>query len=460
MSDLAPDRSAASFDSATALQAALAAALNGSGFPHLGQPASAARAIRAAAWLPWPLLRRLYSRLGASEGVRPDDLGRVDLAGVAEWLAGRLPRRRVPAVMIGSSNGALVHLAAALQVPWLPGTVLVPVRRTGDPDRPDDALRFGERVAPPLLERNPDIVLHQMHDQVQDELMVAEMAYFRVKWQRLPEAYARRLAETLAPGAPVIMIEDGSAWPVVRVGERHLFQAGAQGGLDPAGNLDRPHTPTPDGVAAEAEWGAAPALTDAVAAWCADHDHPLIRLRYESPQAPSHAVATIFRDWYRERGERADRLVVPSFAVGDPWRMISSGSVPYWAFFSVRSALVALDDHLARSDPYREIAVLPFQHGVWSAGIATPEDWARVGHAHGAEVTFPGLRRSAFPHDIGYLGRYGDALRRLPPAKEPWRPLPVPQALAGLREDPAMIIRQAPRPAAGRPGSAPTGSRT
>ena len=40
--------------------------------------------------------------------------------------------------------------------------MLVPVARTGDPQRPDDALRFGERVAPRLLDRNPDVVLHHM----------------------------------------------------------------------------------------------------------------------------------------------------------------------------------------------------------------------------------------------------------------------------------------------------------
>ena len=40
-----------------------------------------------------------------------------------------LPDGRYPAVMIGSSNGALTHLAAACGVPWLPQTVLVPVRR-------------------------------------------------------------------------------------------------------------------------------------------------------------------------------------------------------------------------------------------------------------------------------------------------------------------------------------------
>jgi hypothetical protein len=105
------------------------------------------------------------------------------------------------------------------------------VSRTGDPQRPVDALRFGERFGPRLLHATPDVVLQQMHDQVQDELMVARMSYFRVKWRRLPDAYARFLDANLAPAAPVILVEDQSTWPVVRVGDRHVFQSGAQGGL-------------------------------------------------------------------------------------------------------------------------------------------------------------------------------------------------------------------------------------
>lgn len=428
-----PDRSVASFDSATALQAAIGAALNGRDFPHLGQSAGSALGIRGASRLPWPVLRPLYSRIGAAEGVRPEQLAEVDLDAIAAWLAGRMPHRHFPAVLIGSSNGALAHLAGAVQVPWLPGTVLIPVKRHADPDRPDRAARFGERWGPELLRHNPGVRLHQMHDQVQDELMVAEMAYFRVKWQRLPDGYARYLAEVLEPGAPVILVEDRSAWPVTTLGERHVFQAGAQGGLGPEDYLRRPYTPESDTTAPEAEWGADPDFGAAVAGWCAVHDHPLIRVGYPSPQSPSHAVATLFRSWLRQRDEPADRLVVPCFVLGDPWRMINTGSVPYWTFFSVQSALAALDDHLRHSEPYREVAVLPFQHGARSAGIATPEDWARVVRAHGATITFPGLRLRDFPHDIGYLGRYGRALRRLPSARQPWRPLPVGRAIGALR---------------------------
>lgn len=298
MADLTPDEVVASFDSASVLHAATAAALRGQSFPHLGNNKLVGAAVRVGGRLPWPVLRHLYTRIGASEGITPNRIGDVDMAAVPGWLADSYPRRPYPAVMLGSSNGALTHLAAAMQLPWLPGTVLVPVARTGDPQRPVDAMRFGQQVAPPLLDRNADIVLHHMHDPVQDELMVARMTYFRLKWRTLPAAYAAFLTETLRPGAPVILVEDTSTWPVVRLSDRHVFQSGAQGGLDPDNYLSRPHTPTADDEAAEAEWGAEPEFGDSLATWCAAHQHPLIRIRYHGPRRqrtpspPSSATGT------------------------------------------------------------------------------------------------------------------------------------------------------------------------
>lgn len=434
MRPLAPDDVVASFDSATALHAATAAALRGRPFPHLGHGRLAAGAVRVAGRAPWPLLRTVYTRIGASEGIAPGRLGGVDLGAVAAWLAGGYPQRPYPGVLLGSSNGALAHLAAALQMPWLPATVLVPVARTGDPQRPDDALRFGERAAGPLLARNPDVDLHHMHDQVQDELMVSRMAYFRVKWRDLPAAYADWLAARLAPGAPVLLVEDDSRWPVVRLGERHVFQPGAQGGVGPADYLGRPHTPRPDGEAPEAEWGASPAFGAALAAWCARTGHPLVRLRYTGPQAPAHAVARLLRGWYADRGEPADRLVVPSFVLGDPWRTLIRAAVPYWTFFPVRPALHALARHLAASPPYRHVDVLLFQHGVRSSGVASPADWLDVITRSGARGRLLGLDPRRFPHDIASLARYGPALDGLPPARVPWSPLGLDRALAGLSD--------------------------
>jgi hypothetical protein len=422
----------ASFDSASVLHAGLAAALRGQPFPHLGHGALTAVAVRVAGRLPWPVLRRIYTRIGALEGIDPHRLADVDLAAVAAALAGDYPPRRYPAVLIGASNGALTHLAAALQIPWLPGTVLVPVARTGDPQRPIDALRFGARAAPPLLEANPDVVLHHMHDQVQDELMVARMSYFRLKWCALPDAYARFLAIHLAPDAPVILVDDRSRWPVVRIGDRHVFQTGAQGGQQSADYLRRPHTPQPDDEAPEAEWGADPGLDAAVAVWCAAHGHPLIRLTYPGPQAPAHAVATVLRRWYTTRGEPGDRLLVPSFVLGDPWRTINAAAVPFWTMFCVQPALRALDAHLAASPRYRAVDILAFQHGVRSAGIADPEQWLAVARRHGATARLLALNPRRFPHDIATLGRYGQALADLPPAHQPWTPLDTTTAIRSL----------------------------
>ncbi len=425
-------RTVASFDSATALHAALMAALAGKRFCNLGRSRSQATVVRAAARLPWPLLRRAYAAAGTLEGVRPEQLGRVDLEAVARLLVDAVPPRRYPGIMIGSSNGAMAHLAAALQFPWLPATVLVPVRHTADAGRPDHALAFGRVVAPALLAANPEVVLHQMHDAAQDRLMAARMAYFRVKWSRPPAAYRDGLNRLLRPGAPIILVEDRSRWPVTRVAERHVFQDGGQGGLDPADYLRAPHAPTPDESAAEAEWGADPAFAASLVDWAARAGHPVHRIAWCDPGEPAHPVAQTLRRWYRRRGEPADRLLVSSFVLTDPWQMIDTATVPLWMFFPVRSAAADLAYHLSSSEPYRRTDALVFQHGVASSGSVTPGELRAILADRGGRVRFPGLRLDRSPRDIGALARYDDALADLPPARWPWAPLGLAEALSDL----------------------------
>jgi len=432
VSDLDPTEVVASFDSASVLHAATVAALNGQPFPNLGSSALAGLGVRAAARLPWPVLRGVYTRIGASEGINPKRLGDVNLSAVAASFADRYPERRYPAVLLGSSNGALIHLSAAMQVPWLPDTVLVPVARVGDTDRPDQALEFGRSVAPVLLDRNPDIALHHMHDQLQDVLMAERMSYFRVKWRRLPDEYAAFVQKHLAPGGTVVVINDNSTWPVTRVGPRHVFQAGGRGGTQPEEYLARPHTPAPDEEATESEWGLDPNFRDDVGTWCDQHGYHYAEIGYVGPQAPAAAVATIMREWYRARGEPANRLVVPCFILGDPWLTICTAAVPFWIHFAVQPALQALQEYLGKAEPYRDVNVFLFEHGTSSPGIATPQDFRSVVHRHGAAAHFDGLDAERFPHDIGTLGRYGRVFDQLPRARHPWSPLSVNEALTGL----------------------------
>ncbi|MDQ4010106.1 MAG: hypothetical protein M3228_05275 [Actinomycetota bacterium] len=158
-----------------------------------------------------------------------------------------------------------------------------------------------------------------------------------------------------------------------------------------------------------------------------------MRLVYSGPQAPAHAVATVLRGWYAERGEPADRLLVSSFVLGDPWRTINAAAVPFWTFFSVQPAVQALEAHLESSAPYRMVDVLLFQHGVRSEGIAYPAQWLAAARRHGATARLLAVDRRRFPHDIASLGRYGRALADLPPARHPWSPFDVGEAVHALR---------------------------
>jgi hypothetical protein len=120
----------AGFDSASAMVVALARFLHGQGTPPMGKPAfRALRPVAAvASLLPARAQESLYSLFSGAEGSRQEQVAELDLDAVYGGVAGAYPSRRYPAVVIGSSGGALVHLCAALGVPWLPQTLLLPVR--------------------------------------------------------------------------------------------------------------------------------------------------------------------------------------------------------------------------------------------------------------------------------------------------------------------------------------------
>jgi hypothetical protein len=108
---------------------------------------------------------------------------------------------------------------------------MVPVRNPGnDPDDPGRDLEWGRRPARALLDANPEVQVHHMHDPVQDRLMLEQMTYFRLKRLRLGPAYERFLRDTVEPGGTLLLVDCRQRWPVTRVGERHLFQFGAVGG--------------------------------------------------------------------------------------------------------------------------------------------------------------------------------------------------------------------------------------
>jgi hypothetical protein len=384
--------------------------------------------------LPAPAVEAINRRAGWLDAVSARQLRQVRSEQLAAWVVRQIPRRRYPVVFVGSSNGAVAHLAAALGAPWLPQTLLLAVRTGGlDPDDPAADMRAMMPVGRALLEANPGLALHHMHDPVQDRLMIARMTYFRVKFLRLPLPYREFLASCLAPGGTVVLVDCALRWPTTTVGERHVFQFGAPGGATEqefsgggprvaeflhrqGSERDRWFPPAADGDSPEAEWGLAQPLADDVLAAAAERKFSVERLRFEQPEDASPLVAELFRDWYAEHGRPAGRLVVSSFLLMDPLLSIRTGSVPYWALFGTRPSAERLAGYLSSTAGYDDIRLTVFPHGTESIGLAGIGEWqALLGRArrHGQLLA---VEPSRYPRHFRALSGFHRELSRLPRA--------------------------------------------
>jgi hypothetical protein len=440
-------RDVASFDSASAMVVAAARFLRNQDFPALGKPPATALSplLRLGNRLPQRLRQRLYEVASGREARPADRVATIDGEQVAEQTVACYPRRPYPGVVIGSSSGALVHLCAALGIPWLPQTLLIPLRqRIVSPDEPERAVHAFDDTAQALLARNPAWVLHHMLDPNQDRLTSHRLAYFRVKRTRLGPAYERFLRDTLPPGGVVLLAECTRQWPTTQVAPRHNFQFGAVGGIEPdeyfrggprvADYLRRYgvpasgwRPPAPDGLRPEAEWGFEPALREDVMSFADRHGYRVHRLVFDDPEQLSPLVADLYRGWYEDRGLPADRLVVGSFVFLDPWWTLRLGAVPYWMSFNARSSARALADYLERAEPYRFIDLMVFCHGVESIGLATIDEWRQLLARATEAGRFAGLEPRAYPSDLAVFVRYHQALARTPDRRPIVPPIPVEQ---------------------------------
>src|SRR5215212_1843834 len=195
MTGLKPSRYIANFDSEAAMLRALSGYLHNHDFPMTGAvPPSIEPLMKPLVatvnTLPRRVREEVYTWSGLSEAVAPRKLNQVRAEDVSRWVVSHYPQRRYPAAVIGSSNGALVHLYCALGIPWLPQTFLIPVRRSGvHPDEPAEEIEWGREPARALLAANPELRLHHMFDPNQDRLMARRMAYFRIKRLQLGRTY-------------------------------------------------------------------------------------------------------------------------------------------------------------------------------------------------------------------------------------------------------------------------------
>lgn len=261
--------------------------------------------------------------------------------------------------------------------------------------------------------------------------MLALMTYFRIKKRRLGPAYESFLDGALEPGGTIFVVECGERWPVTAVSERYFFQFGALGGMPPKEFLEgservgeylarygshrrRWEPPQPDTEAPEAEWGFEPTLLADIERYALERQLRIVRLKFRQTMDFPPFTAELYRWWYGRRGLPANRLMVQSFLLVEPYWALRAGLIPFWTTFGTEPAAEALQSYLSKADPFDEISMMLFSHGTEGVGVAPIERWRELLGQARHKGRFLGVEEELFPLDFATFGRYHQALRALP----------------------------------------------
>lgn len=446
-----PPKGIARFDSSAAMLVALANALHDRPFASPSQSPTLDRVLPALNLLPERVREWGYALGGMAEGLSLSQAQQLDIEAIARWVANQYPQQQYQAAFVGSSNGAMVHLAAAMGVPWLPQTFLCPVRsQHNDPDDAQKGMAHGKPITDALLAASPHLAVHQMQDPNQDRLMLEQIAYFRLKHRKLPLEYHEFLLSSLPPGGTLVINHCTQQWPATRTSDRSFYQFGALGGateqeyfsggprvmeyLARCGvEREKWDPPAPDVTVPEAEWGFDAHLMAELKKLANSQNWKLVELRYENPEALSFVTAEIYRDWYLSAGVIASRLVVDNFLLMDPWTSMQQYAIPFWLAFCTEPSAHTLQRYLDRQPPFRNIDLMLFSHGTESIGMAPIERWQQLLDYAKDEGAFVGVDTERFPRDFATLTRFDEELKQRAPLLSPPEPLTTEKFLAGVQ---------------------------
>lgn len=430
------------FDSSTDMTLGLSSFHHGEVFKKVATGGEAYSKIINA--LPESWRKKLYSYGGMIDATTYKDISAIDAEEISQWVCQLYPDQVYPAIAIGSSNGALSHLYAAMGIPWLGQSFLVPISKGEKQpvDKPEDTIRWSEKQGAVFLKNNPGWHLSQMMDPVQDRIRSGLIAYFRIKKQRLGKWYMKFIKERMQPGGTIYVADCDLQWPVISIGKNHTFQFGGLGTFTPGefyhgserittflkevkAPVDHWQVPAPDAKAPEAEWGFDETLMDDILQLAKKEGYKVTRITYSHPQDVSPNVANMYRQWYRQHNQISDRLLAESFTVHSPLLALQTSAVPYWLFFNSTEAAGMMEKYLDETEPFREMYMMILSHGKSLGGVTSIEHWQRILSRATDKGQFVGMDPKEYPVDFGVFTRYTKALEKAIEDRYPVQKIPI-----------------------------------
>jgi len=114
----------------------------------------------------------------------------------------------------------------------------------------------------------------------------------------------------------------------------------------------------------------------------------------------------------------------------EPYWMLRTGSVPYWMEFNMEASLKSVHSYLDKTDPFDEIGLMLFNHGVEAVGLPTISEWETVFDRATKKGYWIGADPKEFPMDYAQFAKYHTDIQKIPSRY----PMPGPLTL-GQFED-------------------------
>lgn len=443
----------ADFDSTTSVLSAVSNYLHNRNTPVGGKLGSVPEIVLSFInALPGKVRKSLYKWSGWYDAYPADGLKEIRTEDICEWVVSKYPERKFPALFIGTANGAEAHLAAAMNSPFLPQTFLLPVRRSVHPDDLEADIAWGKKHVPLLTGNNPALRVYQMHDPIQDRLMVQKMAYLRIKLISMSEAYIRFIEKTLNKDAVIIICNCRLKWKSARINDSHYFQPGGFGAADENDIISKSprvsnflreqgsdpadlKIPQSEFEVPEAEWGFDEELLPDIERAAEKSHRRIISIEFEKPDDMSSFTAELYKWWYSKRKIPYNKMLVECFSLIEPKRVIDSRMIPYWLAFNTQNSTDILTEYLKNDHTVPEKYIMIMSNGIRSIDVSMPEDYEKAFSGNTSSTNFLGLDKLKYPVDLKSYGIYDKHLNKLPVYDEKPEPLTVDELLQFYEEN-------------------------
>jgi len=358
-----------------------------------------------------------------SVGHDAEDAGRLRVDALPRWCVDQYPQddRRYDAIVVGSPNGAVAHLATLLGSPFLTTSFGLTFRRPTIAAEDHFAyIESGRAIVESILAANGDdgfeLIVH--YDPLHDRSLVRSVDFVRVKLRALPACYREFIDRHLAPGGRLILIDCVYAWPQYELCDRAYVQIGGLGGIPPETFLERWPLDLRLLTRRESEWGCPDGFAASVDRFAADRGIETIEIRFDRPWEYSLFAYDAYAAC---EGVRNRSLLIDCFNHLNPRTNVETGIPALWLPFNTEEGLALVEEALrGKSFDWIGFALLPSFAG--SPDTAALEPWIDLLSHHG-DIELVGIDPDRYPADPLAPFRFVDRMTELREAERLALPL-------------------------------------